>query len=55
MPKKKYCFELPFDSEKEHTVLKIKYKAEYGAIPPNLTHIYSSNENYINNNTKYSK
>ena len=38
---KKYCFELPFDSEKEHTVLKIKYKAEYGAIPPNLTHVYS--------------
>ena len=34
--KKKYCFELPIDSEKEHTVLKIKYKAEYGAIPPNL-------------------
>ena len=33
---KKYCFELPIDSEKEHTVLKIKYKAEYGTIPPNL-------------------
>ena len=27
---------MPIDSEKEHTVLKIKYKAEYGAIPPNL-------------------
>ena len=34
--KKKYCFELPVDSEKEHNVLKIKYKAEYGSIPPNL-------------------
>ena len=34
--KKKYCFELPIDSEKEHTVLKVKYKAEYGTIPPNL-------------------
>ena len=34
--KKKYCFELPIDSEKEHNVLKVKYKAEYGSIPPNL-------------------
>ena len=33
---KKYCFELPIDSEKEHKVLKIKYKAEYGIIPSNL-------------------
>ena len=33
---KKYCFELPIDSEKEHNVLKVKYKAEYGTIPPNL-------------------
>ena len=34
--KKKYCFELPVDPEKEHNVLKIKYKAEFGSIPPNL-------------------
>ena len=34
--KKKYCFELPIDSEKEHNVLKVKYKAEFGSIPPNL-------------------
>ena len=34
--KKKYCFELPVDSEKEHQVLKIKYKAEFGQIPPNI-------------------
>ena len=34
--KKKYCFELPIDSEKEHNVMKVKYKAEYGTIPPNL-------------------
>ena len=34
--KKKYCFELPVDSEKEHNVLKIKYKSEYGTIPSNL-------------------
>ena len=33
---KKYCFELPVDSEKDHMVLKVKYKSEYGAIPPNL-------------------
>ena len=33
---KKYCFELPIDSEKEHQVLKVKYKAEYGTIPPNI-------------------
>ena len=33
---KKYCFELPVDSEKEHQVLKIKYKAEFGQIPPNI-------------------
>ena len=33
---KKYCFELPIDSEKEHNVLKVKYKAEYGTIPANL-------------------
>ena len=33
---KNYCFELPIDCEKEHNVLKIKYKAEYGSIPPNL-------------------
>ena len=32
---KKYCFELPIDSEKEYTVLKVKYKAEYGTIPRN--------------------
>ena len=34
--KKKYCFELPVDSEKEHGILKVKYKAEYGQIPPNI-------------------
>ena len=34
--KKKYCFELPVDSEKEHQVLKVKYKAEFGQIPPNI-------------------
>ena len=34
--KKKYCFELPVDSEKEHGILKIKYKAEFGQIPPNI-------------------
>ena len=34
--KKKYCFELPVDSEKEHEVLKVKYKAEFGQIPPNI-------------------
>ena len=34
--KKKYCFELPVDSEQEHQVLKVKYKAEYGQIPPNI-------------------
>ena len=34
--KKKYCFELPVDSEKDHGVLKIKYKAEYGQIPANI-------------------
>ena len=34
--KKKYCFELPIDSEKEHDVLKVKYKAEFGPIPPNI-------------------
>ena len=33
---KKYCFELPVDSEKDHQVLKVKYKAEYGQIPPNI-------------------
>ena len=33
---KKYCFELPIESEKEHQVLKVKYKAEYGTIPPNI-------------------
>ena len=32
----KYCFELPVDSEQEHQVLKIKYKAEFGQIPPNI-------------------
>ena len=33
---KKYCFELPVESKDVHKVLKIKYKAEYGTIPPNL-------------------
>ena len=33
---KKYCFELPVESKEIHKVLKIKYKAEYGTIPPNL-------------------
>ena len=27
---------MPIDSEKEHQVLKVKYKAEYGTIPPNI-------------------
>ena len=33
---KKYCFELPVESKDLHKVLKVKYKAEYGPIPPNL-------------------
>ena len=37
---KKYCFELPVESKDPknpvHTVLKVKYKAEYGTIPGNL-------------------
>ena len=33
---KKYCFELPVDFKESHKVLKVKYKAEYGTIPPNL-------------------
>ena len=37
---KKYCFELPVESKDPknpiHTVLKVKYKAEYGPIPGNL-------------------
>jgi len=33
---KKYCFEFPVESKEVHKVLKVKYKAEYGEIPPNL-------------------
>jgi len=33
---KKYCFELPVEFKETHKFLKIKYKAEYGKIPPNL-------------------
>ncbi len=37
---KKYCFELPIDHDVEHKLLKITYKAEYGALP-----------NYLNGRT----
>ena len=33
---KKYCFELPVELKESHKILKVKYKAEYGTIPPNL-------------------
>ena len=33
---KKYCFELPVIFKEAHKVIKIKYNAEYGTIPPNL-------------------
>ena len=33
---KKYCFELPVESKEIHNVIKVKYKDEYGTIPPNL-------------------
>ena len=32
----KYGFELPIEFKEVHKVLKVKYKAEIGAIPPNL-------------------
>lgn len=35
--KRKYCFELPIDREKEHKVLKVKYNSEYGTLPSNIT------------------
>ena len=33
---KKYCFELPINRDINHTLLKIKYKSDFGKIPNNL-------------------
>ena len=33
---KKYCFELPINRDKNHSILKIKYKSDLGKIPNNL-------------------
>ena len=34
---KKYCFEMPIDPSRPHTVLKAKYCADFGSLPNNLT------------------
>ena len=51
---KKYCFELPIDHNKPHTVLKAKYCADYGSIPLNLTgetfsYIFGKNSSLLEN------